>query len=209
MKNDKKDLSNYQESSNFTIQVEKDKEMKKAPIVDESKLGENPYLYTLEIPVTRIISNVDHTETAEGVMVNKTFYCEKTQKVELYMHESARSNVAGLSDKAKSLYLHVLYSLQRNQEWLYLNKVFYMKENRVASPTTYYEAVKELQRYSYIQKTIIKEVYWINPHRFFPGNRVVKYPDKIKVSATWDRSKNKQEPIEVQKKKPFKMNKNG
>lgn len=203
-KNVSKDLFNYQENGNFTTQMEKDKEMKKAPVIDEATLGGNPFLCTLEIPVTKIISNVDYTENTEGVVVNKVFYCEKTQKVELYMHESARSNVAGLSDKAQRLYLHILYSLTRNQQWIYLNKEFYMRENGVSSQTTFYDAVKELQRYCYVQKTITKEVYWINPHRFFPGNRVLKYPDKIKAS-TWDKTKSTKS--EGSTKKPFKFGK--
>lgn len=207
-KNVSENLFEYQLNSNFTIQAEKNVEMKKAPVIDENKLGGNPYLYTLQIPVTKIITSKEKVETAEGVWVDKTFYKEKTPKVEIYIHEAARSNVAGISDKAQRLYLHILYSLKRNQEWIYLNKEFYMRENKVASLTTFYDAIKELQRYEYIQKTVTKEVYWINPHRFFPGNRVVKYPDKIK-STIWDRTTNIdiEEQVKPKKKQPFKFNK--
>lgn len=176
---------------NFVTQMEIYEGMNKAPVVDEEQLGKNPYTYQLAIPVTEIVKDVEFLETAAGVLINKVLYAEKTKKVEIYIHENSRDNVAGLSDKGQRLYLHILYTMKRNKDWVYINKEFYMVKNKVKSQTTYNSAVKELHRYEFIQPTPVKGVYWINPHRFFPGNRVTKYPSNINIVGKWDQRDDK------------------
>lgn len=184
----------------FAVQMENEHEMNKVPEINESELTKNPFTYELSIEVTKIVKVDEFHQTVAGVLVNKVLYAEKTRKVELYMHENSRDNVANLSDKGQRLYLHVLYTLKRSKDWVYINKEYYMKKNKVKSQTTFNSAIKELHRYQYIQPTHIKGVYWINPHRFFPGNRVTKYPDNLKVIGNWDQTMEEDnEPV----KKPF------
>lgn len=198
-----KNYDDYQNISTFTVESKHDSKMQKsAPEIDEKVLGGNPYMYTLVIPVTKVVK-VD-IDDMEGVVVDKVFYAERTPKVSLYKHETSRSNVAKLSDKAKSLYLHILYTLKANKDYIYLNREFYMRENEISSLSTFYGAVKELIRYEFIQKTNTNEVYWINPHRFFAGNRINKYKDRMKIEGTLDKTKSKPT---GDKKEPFSFSK--
>lgn len=173
----------------FVVQMKNDNEMNKVPEIDEKQLGGNPYVYKLQIPVTEITKVNEFQENVEGVLINKVLYAEKTKKVEVYIHETSRDNVAQLSDKAQRMYLHILYTIKRSKDWVYLNKEFYMTKNKVKSITTYLSAIKELHRYEFIQPSAVKGVYWINPYRFFPGNRVVKYPNNLKIEGKWDQTK--------------------
>lgn len=171
----------------FVVELDNPIEMKKLPKVDPSTLTHNPFTQELVIPVTEIISKVEY-ENVEGVLVNKVLYVEKTKKVSLYIHENSGSNIAGLSDKAQRLFLHILYTVDKGIDWYQFNKEHYMMRNKIKSETTVSNAITELCRYQYICKSHLRTVFWINPHRFFPGNRVLKYPDKIKVVQKWDQT---------------------
>jgi len=172
----------------FVNELENNDDMRKIPPIDETQFKDNPYTYELTIPVTKLISDIEYAENVDGILVNKAFYLEQTKKVELYIHESSGANVAALSDRAQRLFLHLLYTMKKNKDYVYINRQYYMKRNNVKSQTTFNAAVKELHRYQFIQPTHEKGWFWINPHRFFPGNRVNKYPDKIKVVTTWDKT---------------------
>lgn len=54
-----------------------------------------------------------------------------------------------------------------------------MDENDVSSVNTYKGAVRELLLGGYLYLSVIKDVYWINPHYFFHGNRVNIFPQNI------------------------------
>lgn len=192
---------------NLAVEMDKTTEMKKTPELNIEKIGTNPFLNTLIIPVTEIISNIDLVETTEGVVTNKVLYMEKTQKVEIYYHECAGDNIAKLSDKAQRMLLHILYTLDRNRDYYWLNKQHYMGRNEIKSPTTVSNAVNELIRYQYLLKTVCVGWFWINPYRFFPGSRLAKYPDKKVIpDKTWDQT-NGNSYQSKKKTKPFKMSK--
>lgn len=203
----KKDIQKFVESTkecNFVEKLDKSIDMKKAPPLDVEKIGINPFTQTLEIPVTEIISNIDLTEDTDGTVINKKFYREKTTKVELYMHECARDNVAGLSDKAQRLLLHVMYTLDTGKDYYWLNKQHYMNSNKIKSQTTVSNAINELIRYRYILKTCMQGWLWINPYRFYPGSRLQKYPNNKKVVDKWDQTKGESYQ-DKKKRKPFRM----
>ncbi len=190
---EEKDVQKFVESTescNLAVEMNNPTEMKKQPKLDIEKIGTNPFLNTLVIPVTKIISSNDLIENAEGVVTNKTLYMEKQQKVELYYHECAGDNIAKLSDKAQRLLLHVLYTLDRNKDYYWLNKQHYMNRNEIKSATTVSNAINELIRYQYLLKTACIGWFWVNPYRFFPGSRLAKYPEKkVIADKEWDQTK--------------------
>lgn len=192
---------------NLATDMKSSTEMKELPKIDEKNLGENPFVRTLSIPVTPIVSSKDLVLNEAGVIVNKTFYIEKTPKVELYIHECARDNIASLSDKAQRLLLHILYTMGRNKDHYQLNKQHYMTKNKIKSHTTVSNAIQELVRYQYIVKSCKQTVYWINPYRFFPGSRLQKYPNNKEVAdKEWDQTNGDRHENKA-KKKPFRMSK--
>jgi hypothetical protein len=191
---------------NLAVKMDKTTDMKKAPELDEKKIGENPFVQTLQIPVTKILSSKDLTEDVDGSIINKTLYQEKTQKVEIYYHECAGDNIAKLSDKAQRLLLHILYTLKARKDYYWLNKQHYMNRNDIKSQTTVSNAINELIRYQYILKTCVIGWFWINPYRFFPGSRMAKYPNNKVIADDWDQTKGESYQ-DKKKKKPFRMSK--
>ena len=161
--------------------------MTKLPVFDESKLLVNPYQYTLELPVTQIVSGIKFKKDAsDGVIVNDTFVIEKIPSIKLYKCTSCKSFIYGLSDRAQRLYLYIVYNLEANKDYIQINEENYMNKNGIKSVNTLKEAQKELLRYSFISPTEFKSVYLINPNLFFNGNRLKKYARNIKIIETWE-----------------------
>ena len=74
----------------------------------------------------------------------------------------------------------VLQELVENKDFFWLNKTRYKEESGM-SHNTYKNAVDELQLYGLLAATIYSDVFWINPHYFFFGNRVKKYPESVYI----------------------------
>lgn len=162
--------------------------MRKQQQFDESQLGSNPFVQTLQIDVTEVIKNDTMNLDTDGTWVHGTMYWEKMQKAEVYYCPGCSGHVAELSDRAQRLYLHIIYSLEPKKDYLRLNAQHYMNKNGIKSHTTYSNALNELIRYQFIVATHIKGVYWLNPLRFFPGSRISKYPDKKNIKQKWDQT---------------------
>jgi len=153
----------------------------------EENLKNNPFSFSLIIPVTKIISNVDYTmDVEDGVLHNKSFYIEKMKKTTIYHCDSCKANTLNLSDKALRLFTWILLSLEPGKDYIRINKELYMKKTDTKSINTFKEAVKELIRYAYITNTEYKTIYYINPNIFFSGNRLNKYPDRIVPKNNWE-----------------------
>ena len=165
---------------------------KKLEEYDESKLVNNPFSYSLEVPVMKMFDDKRfefHPPEAEGetgTYLHASFYAEQQQSTKLYYCPGCISMVYNLSDKAQRLFLYLLYHLQRKKDFMQINKDDYMKKNNVKSNTTYLAAVEELLRYGFISNTMYKTVYWINPIVFSSTDRISKYPERIREKGTMD-----------------------
>jgi len=163
--------------------------MNKLEVYDEKNLIKNPFEYSLQIPVTSMYSSNSLTKNMEdGVVVHKEILLEQTQSVKIYYCSDCKQYVANLSDKAQRLYLHILYTLKPNKDYIQINSEYYMKSNNIKSINTFKEALKELIRYNFIAPTEYKTVFWINPYLYFAGNRLTKYPNNIVKTKTWDKT---------------------
>ena len=160
--------------------------MKKQQEVDANKMIRNPLANDLCITATqRIDYGQMITDEDTGELVPSVSLIEKDRNVKIFYGKGCKEMVYNLSPGAKSLYLFVLYNLEPNQDWIQINSQWYMTKNSIKSINTYKEALKELCRYLFLSPTLdYKDVFWINPMLFFCGNRINKYPDKVKISAT-------------------------
>ena len=162
--------------------------MNKQEEFDESRLKNNPFTYTLQIPVTKVISDIDYAmDIEDGIFHNKAFYLEKVKKTSIYHCESCKEITLGLSDKALRLYTWIYMSITPGKDFIRLNKELYMKRTNTKSINTYKAAIAELIRYCYITQTEYRTVYYINPNIFFSGNRLNKYPNRIVETNKWEK----------------------
>ena len=156
--------------------------MIKKPIFDKKTIGLNPFLVPLKIPVYKLKAKHEYNIDSEGVLTPKEILLEQTPKVNIYVKTEHRLVVNSLNKNTKELFLWLIYSIETNEDYLWINKTRYMKELGITSINTYKSALKELIRYGIIQYTVITDVFWINPEFFFKGSRIETFPSNIIVT---------------------------
>lgn len=153
----------------------------KKPKYNEELLGISPFISSLTIPVNRIAYEGQYRIDKDGVRLKVYGNVERELSCKLYVSADRRRIMNMLSTRSKELFLWVMYEVERNKDYMWLNKKRYMEENEIGSINTYRTAVDELIRYGILCKTVVNDVFWINPAVFFGGNRVLKYPKKVEV----------------------------
>ncbi len=156
--------------------------VKKLTLLEREKLLSNNPLVGLDfvIPVRKLTVDKSY-KLSSGVSVPVELDLERESVVKVYVKPENRVSIANLSSGAQRLYLHILHKVEYGMDYVEINVVGYMKENRVGSVNTYKKALDELIRYYFIAQSKIKGVYWINPRLFFRGNRKDKYPKNVKI----------------------------
>jgi hypothetical protein len=133
----------------------------------------------LQINVTRtrrdIINKFGNADYIEGQF-------ESVRYTKVFDQTGVKALVSSLSIRAKELYLHILYSIESGEDILWIHRSRYMVTYKISSVNTYKDAVRNLAENGFIYPHVsLKDVYWINPHYFFKGDRANKYRDKVKV----------------------------
>lgn len=151
----------------------------KKPKVDEDAIGTNPFIVPLQVTVKEIEFTNQLKKDKDGDWISPKVLLENEPCVKLYVSTDKRKIINKLDDKSKSMLLWIFYTVERNKDYIWINKERYKEEQEIKSENTVRGAVKNLIRYGLIQYTIVKDVYWINPDFFFFGNRVKKYPNNL------------------------------
>lgn len=154
--------------------------IKEKPDLDNA--GINPFIEPLQIKVTKtrrdIINKYGDADYIEGQF-------EQVRYTKVFDQTGVKALMEGLSVRAKELYLHIMYTLEPATDILWVHRGRYMTSYKISSVNTYKDAVKNLAEKGFIYPVVgMKDVYWINPHYFFKGDRASKYKDKVKVVKT-------------------------
>ena len=160
------------------------------PKYTEEDLGINPHIDKLLIPINRV-TLADRYKRDEDVLVNDEMDLEDTPFSKVYASSDCKSAIYKMPSRAKELYLWLVYEVSSGDDNIWLNRNRFMKENKV-SLNTFKVAVMDLISRGIISYTIVKDVYWINPHYFFRGSRVAKFPKNLdlKIDPGTRRKKN-------------------
>lgn len=151
----------------------------KKPIINEESLGSNPFIGSLVVLVNRISLDGKFKKDDE-VLVPLELDVEYTPSCKVYADSGRRNVMIALTPRAKDLLLWFIYEVKNNKDWLWLNKKRYMEECGLQSVNTYKSALNDLIKHNFIGLTVIKDVFWINPHYIFNGNRVKCFQKQVK-----------------------------
>lgn len=151
------------------------------PKFNEELLGISPFVSSLTIQVNRVAYEGQYKKDKEGHMLPVYGNVEREMSCRLYTSPEKRKIMNMLSTRSKELFLWVMYEVDRNKDYMWLNKKRYMEENNINSINTYRTAIDELVRYGLLCKSVVNDVFWINPSMFFGGNRVAKYPKSVEI----------------------------
>jgi hypothetical protein len=152
--------------------------LKERPDLDN--IGINPFSAELKIRVNRkykeVLNKFGDADKLESVF-------ESVGHTKVFDQVGAKALVCSLSIRAKELYLHVMYSLVSGQDIIWIHRDRYMELYGIKSVNTYKDAVRDLSDKLLIYPhASLKDVYWINPHYFFKGNRQSKYPNNLVIN---------------------------
>lgn len=153
----------------------------KKPEISNELMGLNPFLNSLKIEVNKVTFEKQFQRDKDGIWlpVEKELEIDKSCKV--YLNKEKRLSVLSLSPRAKDLLMWIIYETEVSSEWVWINKKRYMSESGVSSVNTYKGALVELIKSGYILGSVIKNTFWINPDRFFNGNRVSVFSKNVKL----------------------------
>ncbi len=150
------------------------------PSYDVKDLGVNHFTDNLIIPTNVLVIPNTYTKDSNGDLLNKTGDIEVNIFTKMYVGAERRLLINKLTTRSKELYLWLMFEITSGEDQIWINKYRYMNENKVNSLTTYKDAIKDLIKNSILKKTKVQDVYFINPDFFFKGNRINKYPNKLK-----------------------------
>lgn len=159
--------------------MEKKNKREFKPKFNQELLGVNPFVDSLKIPVSLLEFKSQYKKDKDGILLPVVMEVEYDKICKVYIDSERRLKTNELSPRAKELLLWLYYETKPNEDYLWIHRTRYMKENNISSPNTYRAAVNELITHGFIVRTVVNAVYWINPALFFNGNRITKYPTKI------------------------------
>lgn len=151
----------------------------------------NPFIYSNTIDV--FVHNEDDTlvdmssiptggeivSNPNVVKLSKKFVVDRANKVNIYMTPELRMIYMRISEISHKLLRYIEGNLRYNEDIVYINIQKFMEESLIKSRTTYSKGIEELCRYGFITPYHKRNKYWINPLRFFNGNRIKKYPNNL------------------------------
>jgi len=146
----------------------------------------NPFICEQQIEVfsykkTETLGNPDIDGINRITTINTSKLMDRSNKVNIYMTPELRQIYMLLTETSHKLLRYIEGILQYNQDVIKINVDKFMKEGLIKSKATVYKAIEELCRYGFITKYHKQTYYWINPLRFFNGNRIVKYPENLVI----------------------------
>jgi hypothetical protein len=152
----------------------------KKPTITPEIIGKNPFLGKLEIHVNRVVSkNKFKHDKKEDIWLPADDNWEAVSFTRVYADSDRRLQMVELTPRGKDLLLWLIYEAETNLDYLWINKRRYMKECSITSLNTYKSALNDLIKNGYILATVVANTYWLNPHHFFNGNRIKKFPDNV------------------------------
>lgn len=157
--------------------------MNKLEIIDEGTLSVNPFTYSLSIRVTKSTS-MGKYKLSDSVLLNDVYYYDRQQSTRLYHSRDNEEVISLLSPTSLRLFYFIANRMVKGNDWVQINREYFMSKYRVKSINSFKDALKELQRYLIIVGTHYDTVYWVNPSFMFNGDRVKKYPNNLNVVST-------------------------
>lgn len=153
--------------------------------IDGERLGRNPFIESLSIPVNKIQIQGQYRATkdilADGkpLMLPVEIDIEADTHCKVYNDARRRKTMVVLPKAGKELFLWLIYEVEAGKDYVWINKKRYMRENGIKAYNTYRAAIKDLIGGGFISGTVATDVYWVNPALFFCGSRKGKFPENI------------------------------
>jgi hypothetical protein len=107
---------------------------------------------------------------------------EGEEYAKLFTNSSNRKMLAKLSPRGVHLMVWLIQKVIRKSDLVHIDRHKYMKDSGVSRQETYMNAITDLVMAKILYRyPLYSDLYFINPHVFFKGNRLLKYKDLLKA----------------------------
>jgi hypothetical protein len=155
-------------------------------VFSEQNLGVNPYLEGLIIPYLTKTKRTEHVQSTEtltskidsSLSLNYQYHIESQRYTKVFISLEMRKLITSLSDKATKLLWFISYDLFEGKQYYVANKAFIVKELKFPHQRELDVYFNELINKGLLQKTAIKNAYWVTPS-IFKGNRLIAFKNNL------------------------------
>lgn len=153
----------------------------------------NPFVVNNPIEVVALpkkvaVNSSDDTATPLDKLLGTHYLHDRQDKTSVFRHGKKvmyEVMFGRLSDKSRSVFLYIMYSLNKNEDYIDLSSKK-VQQDIGMKKRTLVEALKELKACSIITAKS-RSIYWVNPMYLFNGNRIEFYrtlnPDNVIVNT--------------------------
>ena len=118
-----------------------------------------------------------YSKEDELISVPQKYVADQSFATKIYNVLGFEEALYELSGNELKLFIYICFHLRSNGDYLELNPSVLMKKFNIKSTTTFRKMRKKLESLDIItKKKGRRNIYWVNPHKLFCGNR----PSKIK-----------------------------
>lgn len=128
-------------------------------------MKKNPFIVNKKLVVTEYTNNEEVT-----YFMSESF--DKDNTVQLY--KEGRDLVMNISPAGCKMFVYLCGILIPNQDYVIIDIDECMRVSNVKSKNTIYKQINELITNGILEK-MVNNVYWINPHILFRGDRIMFY----------------------------------
>lgn len=161
------------------LEIKKIKRPSKKPVITDDNIGINPFALNLIIPVNRRYKDVKNKFGDDDKL---EFSYEATKFCRVFDAFEHRDDAVRLPIRCKELMYYIIHSMETGKDYVYIEKEVYMANMGIKSVNTFKGAIKGVVNRYIIPHETIKGVYWVNPMYLFKGDRISKFPNRVRVN---------------------------
>jgi len=112
--------------------------------------------------------------------IGNAILLEGDDYVKVFTTAANRKMLSNLSPRGVHLLMWLIQKVIRKCDLIHIDRHQYMKESEISRQETYMHAIADLVMARILYRyPLYSDLYFVNPHVFFKGNRLLKYKDLL------------------------------
>lgn len=131
----------------------------------------------------------------DSLDVGHAYLIEGEEYAKIFTTATNRKLLSNLSPRGVHLLMWLINKVIKKCDLIHIDRHSYMKESGISRQETYMNAIADLVMAKILYRyPLYTDLYFVNPHIFFKGNRLFKYrallkPEKIKNAEYLNKNK--------------------
>ena len=141
----------------------------------------NPGIMKGSLAPNKLVGDVRIGDGEDMVEIEGKMILESQEYARLFMSFENRNLLSSLSPRGTHLLFWLMNKVVKGHDLILIDRHQYMKDSNISRQETYMNAVADLVMAKVLNKAPrFTDLYFINPHIFFKGSRLMKYKSELK-----------------------------